>query len=252
MAVFSQFNERLPDPMFDVNNAGAQVTLGSGLKGPGFASVKVVSRKDTQISRTRSGRVVGRDGGSHIWEIDITYNPMTRSEFDIVQSFLDSRNSRLYPFYVVLPQHSKPKNATFANTILTNTVRANESALAGASYMFMDMGNPLVSFTTFGTPLPGDYFNVDDLTDLNHKKTYKVTRVETIADYNSLIPGGTPTNHRVRVHFTPPLVRDVPADAIIRFTEPSFRMIMRSDIIEYDLNTDNLYQFGLQLEEALP
>jgi hypothetical protein len=36
------------------------------------------------------------------------------------------------------------------------------------------------------------------------------------------------------------------------FTNPKIRCITKSDVHEYDLNTNNLYQFGLSLEEILP
>lgn len=252
MAVFTSFNDRLPDPTFDVNDAGAQVAVGTGKKGPGFASVTVRSKKETQVSRTNSGRGILREHGAHSWEIDIDYHPMTRTSFDVVQTFLDARNSRLYPFYVVLPQYSKPKDTNFVTTVTNQSIKTYESKLAGASYIEVDINDGSVVFsTTSGYPSPGDFFNIDDTTDLNHKKTYRVTRVETSVDYNSNL-GAVGSNTRVRLHFMPPLTRDVPNNATLRFINPTFRVIARNDVFEYQLTTNNLYQYQLQLEEILP
>jgi hypothetical protein len=46
--------------------------------------------------------------------------------------------------------------------------------------------------------------------------------------------------------------RAVASGAIINFINPQFRVIQKGDTMEYDLDTDNLYQFSLSLEEILP
>ena len=47
------------------------------------------------------------------WNISITYNPMTRDQFEPVYSFLLEKNGRLNPFYVQLPQQTNSRNAAF-------------------------------------------------------------------------------------------------------------------------------------------
>lgn len=252
MAAFTAFNARLPDPAFDVNDAGAQVTLGTGKKGPGFANVTVRSRKDTQVNRTNSGRGVMREQAAHIWEIEINYHPMTRDSFDVVQTFLDARNARMYPFYVVLPNRNKPKSTVLAATLAgANVVRNVGAQAAGTTYMVIDINNGALPFgVTNGWPSPGDFFNIDDPNDLNHQKTYKITRVETVTDYNSSL--GNVNTGTVRIHMLPPLTRAIADNSVIRMIDPTFRVIAKSDVFEYNLNTDNLYQFSLSLEEILP
>lgn len=243
MPTFTSFNNRLPDPTFGVNDAGATDIAGS--KGPGFAKVSVQSHRPAQVSRTNSGRGVHRETASHHWEISITYNPMTRDSFDTVSSFLDARNGRMNPFFVVLPQHSKPKNPVFAQFAINNVIRASGAHIAGSPYILMSASTPLSSY-----PKPGDYFTINDASDINHLKAYKVSRVETASTYQA---GTTPpTASQVRVHTTPPLEKSVANSAIINWIDPAFRVIQKGDVQEYELDTDNLYQFGLQLEEILP
>ena len=129
MATFTTFNDRLPDPTFFVTDAGSVDV--SGNVGPGFASVSINSNRPVQASRTISGRGITRETGAHFWEININYHPMTRTEFDVVSTFLDARNGRLNPFYVVLPQYSKPRNATFATAVNTNTPTVSGAHGAG-------------------------------------------------------------------------------------------------------------------------
>lgn len=237
MVTFTSFSDLLPDPNNKINNAGA--TDASGSAGPGFAKIKFTSDNTTQVSRTISGRGITASPSYHSWSFDISYNPMTRDEFDPVSSFLESRRGRLNPFYVILPQHSAPKVAAFA----TNTLTAAVATSAGSPTI-------MIAGVNSGEPSPGDFFTITDPSDVNHKKAYKVVRVETAATYQTgtTVPGTT----QRRLWTQPPLSRSVSANAAINFVNPKFRVIQKGDTLEYDLDTDNLYQFSLSLEEILP
>ena len=242
MPTFTFFNDRLPDPTFTVNDAGA--VEANSKKGPGFASVRVASNRPVQVSRTMSGRGIHRESGAHHWEISITYNPMTREDFDTVSSFLDARNGRMNPFYVVLPQYSRPKDVAFHSFVLSNAIRVFGAHTAGRSSINMYAASNIA-----GTPRPGDYFTIADGADINHRKAYKVTRVETNTTYQ--VGSTRPTTTQVRVHIMPPLVRNVSNNATITWIDPLFRVIQKEEVTEHELNNDNLYQFQLALEEIL-
>lgn len=243
MAVFTHFNNRLPDPTFFVNEAG--VVDSSGSKGPGFAGVTFRSNRPAQVSKTISGRGVHRETGSHNWEFDIKYHPMKRDDFEVIQAFLDSRNGRLNPFYVVLPQHSRPKDSVFSAFVSANTMTAAGAHSAGSTKVMMQAAVPIP-----GTAKPGDFFTITDVNDITHQKAYKVTAVETNATYQQ---GTTrPSTSQIRVHVLPPLTKFVAANSVINWIDPKFRVIQKGDTQEYDLNTDNLYQYGLSLEEIQP
>ena len=236
MPAFGTFSDLLPDPNNKINNAGA--TDAAGKAGPGFAKIRFGSENTTQFSRTISGRGITAAPGYHMWSFDISYNPMTREEFDPVSSFLETRRGRLYPFYVILPQHAAPKDATFAGNSLTASVTA-----AGSPTLMLNGAST-------GNPSPGDFFTINDSSDVNHKKAYKVLRVETNTDYQT---GTTqPSATQRKVWTQPPMTRAVSAGATVTFTNPRFRVTLKTDIMEYELDTDNLYQFSLSLEETLP
>ena len=259
MATFTNFSDLLPDPNFGINSAGATFSNSSqfsttstkvldGVAGPGFAKIKFTSDNTTQVSRTISGRGVTASPSYHKWSFDISYNPLTRDEFDPVGAFLESRRGRLNPFYVILPQHAKPKNTTFAAYTLANLSAITvASATAAGSPTLMLNGFSAIS----GSPSPGDFFTITDSSDVNHKKAYKVVRVEDNGTYQT----GTTApalNTQRRVWTQPPISRAVAATAVINFINPQFRVIQKGDTMEYDLDTDNLYQFSLSLEEILP
>lgn len=240
MPAFTDYTDILPDPVNTIGYAGQA----GGIAGPGFAKVKFTSGYQNQISRTRSGRGVTASPGYHTWEFSISYNPITRAEFEPVSTFLESREARRYPFYVILPQHNAPQDSVFATFCATNTITLANQHTAGSSTLLLSVG------TTAGNPRPGDFINIVDGTDVNHKKAYKITRVETNADYKT---GTTqPSTTQRRIHITPSLTRTSASGATVRFLNPMFRVVQKGDTIEYDLDTDNLYQFSLNLEEILP
>ena len=246
MPTFTTFSDLLPDPNNKINNAGAVDATGSA--GPGFAKIKFISHNTTQVSRTISGRGVTAYPSYHKWSFDISYNPMTRDEFDPVGAFLESRRGRLNPFYVILPQHARPKDNTFATYAAANLngITAASSTPAGSPTLMLN-GFTAVS----GSPSPGDFFTITDSSDVNHKKAYKVLRVEDNGTYQT---GTTPPaiNTQRRVWTQPPISRTISAASIINFVNPKFRVVQKGDTMEYDLDTDNLYQFSLSLEEILP
>lgn len=236
MPTFTSFSDLLPDPNNKINNAG--VVDATGTAGPGFASVKFASNNQTQVSRTISGRGITASPSYHQWAFDISYNQMTRAEFDPVSTFLESRRGRLNPFFVILPQHSAPKDAAFA----ANTLTASATASGSPTIM--------INGVSAGEPSPGDFFTITDAADSNHKKAYKVLRVETASTYQigTTIPSAT----QRRLWTQPPITRTVTSGATVTFVNPKFRVTQKGDTMEYDLDTDNLYQFSLSLEETLP
>lgn len=211
----------LPDPVNKINAAGE--TDANGEAGPGFASISFKSSYQTQVSKTISGRGVIASPGSHNWEFDIKYNPLTRDEFEPVASFLEDRGGRYKPFYVILPQYS-----TSRDNQLSGTIQVSGSHQAGSTII------------TYGGKISGDFSKGDFInfssSDAFHVKAYKIVAI--------------PNSSSIKI--SPPLARDVPNGSTIVYNNPKFRVIMKADILEYSLDTDNLYQFALSLEEIQP
>ena len=244
MATFTAFSNILPDPANPITDAGD--ISPTGTPGPGFSAVGFQSVTDTQVSRTISGRGIQRDGGSQHYEFTISYNPMWRFQFDPVDAFLAGRNPRRDPFYVILPQYSKPKDSTFS-TWFTNLAGNCTVSAANPGDNQLMLNFPA---TVQGTLKPGDMFSIQDPTDFNHQKMYKITAVEKSTYYQAGTP--TPSPNQLRVKISPPLQRGVAGGAYATLINPKFRVISKSDVQEYSLNTDNLYSFSLAVEEIQP
>jgi len=243
MATFTDYTDLLPDPNNKISTAGASDS--SGNAGPGFAKVKFTSTNQNQVSRTISGRGVTASPSYHTWGFALTYNQVTRADFDPVSTFLESRRGRLYPFYIILPQHAAPKDTTFATWCAANLtgITVSGAHTAGTSQL-------MVTGVVSGEPSPGDFITITDSSDVNHKKAYKIVRVETTSTYKA---GTTqPSSVQRRLSVIPPITRNTTSGSVVNFINPKFRVIQTGDTIEYDLDTDNLYQFSVSLEEILP
>ena len=234
---FSSFANRLPDPNYKITEAGH--TANSGNAGPGFATVKFSSEQPVAISRTNSGRVITRAIVGHKWKINITYNPMTRDEFEPVYSFLLEKRGRLKPFFISLPQYNSPRTST------SGTISVDGAITAGASNFKVDGFGSVT-----GGLRPGDMFNFNS-SNSNHKKAYQITRVLTNSDY---LTGGTQPATDERIYYvTPPIEKAVEDNATIDYgSDTLIRVVQTADVQEYNLGTNNLYEFSLSLEEAQP
>ena len=231
---FSSFANRLPDPVFKITEAGENSN--SGLAGPGFAQVKFSSDQPISVSRTNSGRVITRAVVGQTWKINIRYNPMTRDEFEPVYNFLLEKRGRLKPFFVKLPQHS-PRTTT------SGTYTIQGPVTAGTSSLLTTVGS------LSGGLRPGDMININDSQNSNHTKAYQITKVNDSTNKLSSDSALNTASER-RLFISPPLARDVTNSSTITYATPLIRVIQTSDVQEYDLGTNNLYQFSLNLEEA--
>lgn len=200
----------LPDPNNLINTAG----LDSGTASPGFASVKLSSDQPIMRDRTRSGRLVSRAVSYHLWNIDISYNPMTKSQFNPIYAFLLEKQGSLKPFFVQLPQYR-------GQGVSSKTA---SSGLAGSTTLTVNNITDIEA---------GMMFNINDNTDSTHTKAYVITRASSTT-----------------ITFTPGLQNAVTSGAAVNFTNPKIRVIQSGDVQEYSLNTNNLYSFSLKLEEA--
>ena len=240
MGSFIAFTDRLPEPNWTVRDTG-EGHASSYTAGPGFSKIQFSSEAPVQINRTNSGRVITRSAGGHKWKITVSYNPMTREEFEPVYSFLLQRNGRLNPFYIVLPNQNASRSSTFTST----TIKADGEHAAGLGYMKQDVFP--TSSTSTAVPQIGDMFTVSDDSDSLHTKAYRITRVTNNTNY---LAGQQPATDERYVYVTPNLQRKVYDNADINYVNPLIRVMLTSDVQQYSLGTNNLYTFSLTLEEA--
>lgn len=287
----------LPDPNNNISTTGAATGTNSagvyeGTSVVGFKSVKIDSEAPVMKTRTNSGRLVSRAIVGHKYKVNITYNPMTRAQFEPIFNFLLDKRGGLKPFFVVLPQNKDPQVLNLQNDTIrfvgdhnrllvnnryeiatpsttswtslgaaaatTGTVftRNDVASSSGSGTVKALAGSTSMVIDSLGSnnPMPGDMFTITDSADTNHTKMYKVTRVELPAtdDHNKLAGNVTLANSDRVIHFIPALQRKVSDNSVLDFTSPKMRVILASDVQSYSLDVNNLYSFSLNLEEAQP
>ena len=237
MATFSNFTNRLPDPNWGISEAGDGHAT-SFTEGPGFASVKFTANQPVAYSRTNSGRVTTRAIAGQYWSIGITYNPMTRDQFEPIYNFLLEKRGRLKPFFVALPQHVDTRTTTSGTLSVQGTITSGDTN-------FLIDGMDSIT----GGLRPGDMFNFVDSGNSNHHKIYKIVRV---ADSNNKLSSDTAlsTSDERRLYVVPPVQKDVTDNSTIDYGDPMFRVVQNRDVQEYSLGTNNLYTFSLSLVES--
>lgn len=255
------FMDILPDPIYKRSYWGAEDGTGDQ-PGPGFASVSISSDQQMLMSRTNSQRVISRAAAGQKWKIDIKYNPMTREEFEPVNSFLLMQRGPLTPFKVSLPQYRTPRNSSFSTSNYKNNFQVDGSHPAGRQYLNISNTNNAYLLTDadgdevvntnkipINIPAEGDALTITDSNNSNHTKVYLVTYVETYYVYPN---GSQPLSKRaLRVGVYPPLIKTVSDNADIVFSPVLFKVIKPTGVSSYSLGTDNLFKFSLKLEEYL-
>lgn len=221
----------LPDPFNTIDKEGEDTS--GGVAGPGFKTVKLSSVQEVLTDRSRSGITYRRINQYHQWKIDITYNKLTKTQFNTVYPFLLQRQSFQEPFYVELPQYQYSTQRSGVNY----AAAASIVQPAGQHYFQSGSSGDLLNLEK------GDMFNISDPTDSTHTKAYKITSID-------------PANYRV--YITPTLQRKVDRTSangspIIYWdpNTPKIRVIIVGSTINYTLDSSGLYSFSVKLEEAL-
>ena len=236
------FLDILPDPNNRIADTGANNWQAPEWSpGPGFANMTLTSNDKVMMNKTNTGRVITRKLATQQWKVKISYNPLTRDEFEPVYNFL-LYYGKLRPFYVELPQHKLSSNTggSFDTSVVTSATNA------GAQYI---VAKNFSADSKADKPRPGDMFTVADSSDSLHEKMYRVLRVETpsVGQYE----GTAPSSGTARIWTYPNILRSISDSSPLTFQNPKMRVIMDKDVVSYSLNTDNLYKFDLQLTEAL-
>ena len=216
----------LPDPVNTIDEAGED--LSGGVAGPGYKTVKLSSVQEVLTDRSRSGITYRRVNQYHQWKIDITYNKLTKAQFDTVYPFLLQRQSFQEAFFVNLPQYQVTRGT------IDNQAKNAISQPAGQHYLNIESSANIEK---------GDLLTISDPTDAIHKKAYKVTAIDSSNHYLYLTPTLQRKVDRTSTNGTPLITFNV--------TTPKIRVIAVGSTVDYSLDSSGLYSFSVKLEETL-
>jgi len=209
----------LPDPNNTITPSGESTGSGA-VAGPGFSAVTVSSKQPISINRSNSGLAFRSVNKYQNFTVNISYNKLTKEEFNIVYSFLLEKQASLEAFFVQLPQ--------YGNTS-AGTKNITSDASAGSNQLI------LANTTNIS---PGDLFSVTIPSDDTHVKVYKVTKIVSST-----------------VVITPQLQRPIDVSnsgtETANFGVPKMRVTSTGSDIQYSVDASGLYSFSVKLEETL-
>lgn len=184
---------------------------------PEFRAINITSRHSNLVSETRSGRRQARSIGTQRWAFTAQYNPLTRAEFMPVYAFVISQDGQNSTFTIVPPVISDAQGS-ISGTMLVNgahSIGDNTIAVDGFS----------------GQIKAGDFVKFN-----GHSKVYMVT--------SDLTGAGT-------LNIIPSLVTALGDNEAVAYDSVTFTMRLNNDIQEYSLNTNEYYQFEVDMIEVV-
>jgi len=187
-------------------------------------SASISSQQNTIVSTTTSGRRQARQIDGQRFRMTISFPPMTRTEFSPINAFIMKQRSQLESFNYSPPTISTPLG------VVSGVISVNGAISAGVTSVAIDgMAN-----STTGVFKAGDYFRFT-----GQNKVYMV-----MADVSSNGSGqGTLT-------FEPPLRTAVADNAILIYSNVDFTVSLISDVQEFNIGTENLFQYQIDVIEV--
>jgi hypothetical protein len=192
---------------------------------PVASSIAISSEQNTIVSVTTSGRRQSRQIDGQKFRLRVTFPPMTRTEFAPINAFIMKQRSQLESFTY------SPPTVSSTLGVATGSILVNGAISAGATSCSIDgMAN-----STTGVLKAGDYFRFTGQT-----KVYMC-----VSDVNSNGSGqGTLT-------FEPPLRTAVSDNAVLIYSNVDFTLGLTNDVQEFNIGTENLFQYEVDLIEVL-
>jgi len=192
---------------------------------PVASSIAISSEQNTIVSVTTSGRRQSRQIDGQKFRLRVTFPPMTRTEFAPIYAFIMKQRSQLESFTY------SPPTVSSTLGVATGSILVNGAISAGATSCSIDgMAN-----STTGVLKAGDYFRFTGQT-----KVYMC-----VSDVNSNGSGqGTLT-------FEPPLRTAVSDNAVLIYSNVDFTLGLTNDVQEFNIGTENLFQYEVDLIEVL-
>jgi len=208
----------LPDPNNKINAAGE--IDANGTAGPGFSSVAVTSQQPITVNRSNSGLAFRSVSKFQKFSTSISYNKLTKTEFNVVYSYLMERQASLEAFFVELPQYG---NTSAGSKEITADASAGTNQLTLANTTNINVA---------------DLFSVTVPSDDTHVKVYKVTKIN-----NNVIT--------VSPQIQRPIDVSNSGTETANFSTPKMRVIVSGPDIQYSVDATGLYSFSVKLEETL-
>jgi len=196
----------------------------------GFTAMELQTNTRSRLTESISGQTQRLKSGAQYWSFKLKSPPLSRSDFNAIYSFIVQQDGQVEAFTVVPPVISST-TGTAAGTVTVADVNTADPLMgtsAGSSSVGVSGGT--------GTLKKGDLIKFS-----NHNKVYMLTE-----DVD--LDGSTVD----QVSFYPPLIESVTGGATtITYNSVPFTVFFNNDQISYELLTDGLYRYEIDVREEL-
>ena len=192
------------------------------------SSIKVSSITRNLTTSAMSGKRYSRNYGVQLWQLDVTYPPMTRAQFDPIYAFIVSQNGTYGTFTFSAHDKTSPRGSVSGSPSGTPKIK-------GASQTGTSITTDGWPHSATGLLLAGDYITIS-----GDNKVYMVT-----ASVDSDGSG----NATMTIF---PQLRSSPSDnADITSSSVAFTVSMLSEIQESQVGEALIYSYSFSMLEAL-
>lgn len=192
----------------------------------GFQGVNFKMDSLTKRTSAASGRVIRASNSTTLWRGTLSFPPMTTAEFRPIQAFVAQAEGGLNEFDIVIPTVSKSQSPNAGS--VTATVDGAHTA-----------GDETIAIST--NAISANAFKAGDLVRFaNHTKVYMVS-----SDINGDGSGDATLNIK------PGLVEDLTNGEALTTDDIPIRMILSTDVQEFQIGIDNLHGYELNVEETI-
>lgn len=204
--------------------------IGSFPTTPGFRSVNFRQTTITKKTTTASGRTIRGTNGTTLWSGTLRFPAMSIAEFKPIQAFIAKAQGPLNDFDVFMPVVSE-NSSNNKNSFDTYNPQVSGSHSAGASSVNIKSGYTIAA----NILKAGDVVRFE-----NHTKVYMVTD-DVNVDSNG---DGT-------MNITPALLENLVDNEDVDGTDVEFRVILSNDVQEFNIGTDELMTYEIDVEEVV-
>jgi hypothetical protein len=190
-----------------------------------FKSINWQSNANTIVSTTITNKTFSKDLGGQFFSFTLKSVPLSRDDFGGIQAFIVTQRGAFDTFTIVPPVIGSA-NGTFVND--GTKLPVTSTAAVGASTI-------TVTPTGNGTLKAGDLIKF-----ANHSKVYMLTADKTLSD-----------STQTTIDIFPNLRTQVPSSQNTLTDDVPITVRFINDAQEFDLGVDNLYQYELDVAEAL-
>ena len=191
-----------------------------------FRAVNFKQQNEVAITKTASGRIIRSTAATTLWKGTLELVNLTVANFKQIQGFIAKAKTSVNDFTIEIPEVSF---RTATDTIGTVTVVGNYGQGSSRVEVNTDQGN--INATALKM---GDVFKFS-----GHSKVYMA------------VEDATMDSAGFAINFEPALTSDVSDAETISYDNVPFKVILTSDLQEYQYNVDGTVNYRMDVEEVI-